>query len=113
MTEKTADLGDATDPNFEFHHDVIREDNWTEYEARGFTPDAGRRVINQRDILREVQVSRGVFGLHNVYTGDAWDDEAGRPLRHKPGKSVYIDVQGRLADKKASSHQSDSDPAAS
>jgi hypothetical protein len=76
-------------PNFELHRDVIREDNWADYEAKGFTEFFPYRCEN------DLSFARTVCGIEHVYTGDAYDYDAGRPLRHKPGRSIYTDPEGR------------------
>jgi hypothetical protein len=80
MSEQPVDSGSEQ----AHEHHVIREDNWPEYEARGFFHLA-------RGTYEEAQAS---LGAANVYIGDAWDDEAGRPLRHKPGTSFYSNDDG-------------------
>ncbi len=83
----TGSQSDST-PNFEMpHHDAIHEDNWPEYEARGFEPIP--------DVsMSSLQGMRNIYGAHNVYTGDAYDGDAGRPLRHKPGGGLYTSPEG-------------------
>lgn len=63
---------------------IIREDNWFDYQARGFF----RLRSGTREELE------AWLGVENVYPGDAWDEEAGRPLRHKPGTSYYSNEDG-------------------
>jgi hypothetical protein len=86
---ETSSAGDTSnDPNFEMpYHDAIHESNWPEYEARGFEP------ITDVDI-EHLDAMRNIYGSHNVYTGDSFSDEEGRPLRHKPGKSMYVSPEG-------------------
>ncbi len=77
--------GHEYEPNFELtHHGAIREDNWAEYEAKGFQPveDLGLRFV------------QGFYGVEHVYTGDAYDEKAARPLRHKPGTGIYVSPEG-------------------
>jgi hypothetical protein len=72
------------EPNFTLpRHGVIREDNWAEYEAQGFRP-----------VPEEEKSAASYYGVANVYTGDAWDWDAERPLRHKPGVGVYTNSAG-------------------
>jgi hypothetical protein len=79
-------LEHATDREEDPERDnVIHEDNWFEYEVLGFFPI----LRGTREEVEEY------FGPHNVYTGDTWDREAGRPLRHKPGGSMYSNNDGR------------------
>src|SRR5215218_7232652 len=64
-------------------HGAIREDNWEDYRARGLQPAHG-----------PFEATQAIAGVEHVYTGDAYDYEAGRPLRHKPGIGVYVDPEG-------------------
>ena len=71
-------------PDFELpRQGAIREDNWAKYEARGF-----------RTVPEPFDGAQMFYGIPNVYSGDAYDHEAGRPLRHKPGTSVYVSPEG-------------------
>jgi hypothetical protein len=88
MAKQEADAGDTThtdyEPNFVMpRHDAIREDNWPEYEAKGFAPTSGSLYFAQT-----------LAGVGNVYTGDKYDEKTGRPLRHKPGKTIYLSPEG-------------------
>jgi len=76
-------------PDFDIlRRDVVHEENWPEYEAQGF--------ISLGDLHeRRLDMMRNVFGTEHVYTGDAWDEEELRPLRHKPGRSIYVSLEGR------------------
>ena len=94
------------------YHDVIHEDNWPEYAARGF------RVVDRNlESIGEVGLARARYGMEHVYTGDAWDEAEGRPLRHKPGIGVYVDPDGlaiRAAKDEAERqrhHKPEADPA--
>lgn len=84
-TERTrsgADPGHT--PDWELpKHDAITEANWAEYEAQGFVP-----------VPERLSGAQNHYGAENVYTGDEWDADAGRPLRHKPGKTVYVNPAG-------------------
>lgn len=72
------------EPNFTLpRHGVIRENNWSEYEAQGFRP-----------VPEDEKSAEIYYGVANVYTGDAYDWEAERPLRHKPGVGVYTNPAG-------------------
>lgn len=84
-SEQGAQAGSNYEPDFVLpRHDVIHEDNWLEYEARGFFP-----VQAPLDIAPDE-----FFSTEHVYTGHAFDYEAGRPLRHKPGVGVYTSPEG-------------------
>src|ERR1700730_5410459 len=65
-------------------HGAIREDNWPEYESKGLRPIADN----------DLQWAQLHYGTEHVYTGDPWDWDAGRPLRHKPGTHIYVDPEG-------------------
>lgn len=92
MAEQKADADDTSstsyEPNFVMpNHNVIREDNWEEYKAKGFVP-----------VVAGPELAAGIVGIENVYTGDPYDYEAGRPLRHNPAPSgagrVYLSPEG-------------------
>lgn len=78
------------------NHDVIHEDNWEEYKARGFVPT-----------LVPPSIAAGVVGIENVYTGDAYDYKAGRPLRHSPdaGQYAYLGPEGAKREKEVEAAQ--------
>lgn len=85
------------EPNFVFSHkDAIREDNWGEFAAQDIRPvfTAGRdydaRLL--KGMIASAQNRYG--GPGNVYTGDVFDIEAQRPLRHKPGRQIYVTPAG-------------------
>jgi hypothetical protein len=109
---------ETNEPDFVLpNHDVIREDNWTEYAAQGFEAFVGHNPGSVE--LRFVQ---GLYGVRHVYTGDAWDETEQRPLHHKPGIGIYVDPEGlaiRAAEKEAErqvhqgGHGSEGDPARS
>jgi hypothetical protein len=87
---------DAKEAEWERTHlNVITEDNYTEYWARGF------RIINDLPLTgdeKEDDTNLGVarldYGDDNVYTGDAYYADEGQPLSHKPGKTIYIRPEG-------------------
>jgi hypothetical protein len=72
-------------------HDAIREDNWAQYCGA---------VVVLWESLPDERASRWLaseqlrYGAGNVYTGDAYDYEEDRPLRHKPGKGIYVSEAG-------------------
>jgi hypothetical protein len=77
-------------PNFELpRHGVIREDNWPEYQAKGFIP-----LWNGDGSTLSVRFAQGQYGTAHVYTGDAYDEDEQRPLQHKPGVGLYSDPDG-------------------
>jgi hypothetical protein len=60
--------------NFELpRYGVIREDNWPEYQARGFVP-----LGNGDSSARRVGWAQTCYGIGHVYTGDAYDYDEGR-----------------------------------
>lgn len=84
-TEQTRpDSGSEHTPDWELpKHNAITEANWAEYEAQGFVP-----------VPERLSHAQNHYGAENVYTGDEWDADAGKPLRHKPGKTVYVNPAG-------------------
>jgi hypothetical protein len=77
-------------PNFELpRYGVIREDNWPEYQARGFVP-----VGTSDGSPRSLAWPQACYGIGHVYTGDAFDYAEQRPLRHKPGVGIYTEPDG-------------------
>src|ERR1700729_3104093 len=86
MATDEVDTGQGSEytPNFELsHRDVIHEDNWSEYEAMGFRP-----------VPEPFGSGQAMYGVENIYSGDAYDYDARRPLRHKPGTSMYTSPEG-------------------
>jgi hypothetical protein len=78
------------EPDFELaRRNAIRENNWPEYEARGFQPVPGDGA--DPTVL---DLQQSYYGVENVYTGHAYDADAGRPLQHKPGVGIYVDPEG-------------------
>lgn len=91
------------DPNFVLsHRDAIHEDNWPEYEVQGFFWALG---IPPTDEPRQdhatmlfLNLAQEIYGVENVYTGDAWSVADSRPLHHKPGMGIYVHPNGREHD---------------
>ncbi len=91
-TEARPNQEPTHEPNFELpRHGVIREDNWAEYQARGF--EAVDHAAEPTSTI-ELRFSQTIYGVEHVYTGDAWDEAEGRPLRLKPGVGIYADPEG-------------------
>jgi hypothetical protein len=81
-TQISADTNHS--PDFELpRHDAIHEDNWAEYQAQGFLP-----------VPEDLKSTQNICGIENVFTGDSYDYDTGRPLRHKPGSTVYVSPAG-------------------
>ncbi len=81
----------AHTPDFELpRHDAIREDNWPEYQAKGFRPVDN---VEEGDPTN-LDYAQSVYGVEHVYTGDAYSYADERPLRHKPGMSIYVTPEG-------------------
>jgi hypothetical protein len=111
MTDHHESSGDhpSYEPDFVLpRQGVIREDNWPEFAAQGFRP-----------VTPNTDYARRVFGVEHVYTGDAFDYDEQRPLRHKPGIGVYVDAEGlelareRRARRKSQSSSEPGPPATS
>jgi hypothetical protein len=71
-------------PDFELpRHGAIREDNWAQFQARGFRP-----------VIGGLGFAQVIYGVEHVYTGDPYDYMEERPLHHRPGIGVYADPDG-------------------
>jgi hypothetical protein len=91
--EAKATSDDDYTPDFELsHRGVIHEDNWAEYEARGF--EHLRDSLDFAHSPHDLNFAQTFYGVENVYTGDSYDDDAKRPLRHKPGVGIYVSPEG-------------------
>jgi hypothetical protein len=81
------------------HRDVIHEGNWPDYEAqgffRGFSLDHIDSLAHDDILIGILNLAKDLYGTENVYTGDAWSNEDGRPLHHKPGVGIYVHPNGR------------------
>lgn len=94
-TSPEAGSGPEYEPDFTLPKiDAITEENWPEYEARGFEPRSAHALDPEKGKWSALELARDFYGIEHVYTGDAFDEQAGRPLRHKPGKSVYVSPEG-------------------
>jgi hypothetical protein len=85
------------EPNFVLsHRDAVREDNWEGFAARGFKLylTADPTDMSDQEFRYYLASAEATHGAANVYTGDCYDPDAGRPLRHKQGRSIYIDPAG-------------------
>ena len=92
MAESNAAPADEPEhtPDFELpRHGAITEDNWPEYQARGFV-----WLWNGDDSTLSVRFAQSCYSAAHVYIGDAYDDDEQRPLRHQPGVGFYSDPDG-------------------
>lgn len=81
-------------PNFVLpKRDVITEENWPEFAARGFE---ATHPSYDPEHPAALDGARALFGIEHVYTGDAYDEEQGRPRRDLPGKGIYVSPEGML-----------------
>jgi hypothetical protein len=63
------------------HWDVVHEDNWPEWSSRGIIRvDIGNGNLD---------IAWHYYGVAELYTGDGWDEAAGRPTRDKPREGIY------------------------
>jgi hypothetical protein len=74
----------------------VGEDNWESLRAEGFRAHTTLSQ-EQMDRLDRIPTSRSPvyllmkqFGINHVLTGDAFDLESDRPLRHMPGMTIYV-----------------------
>lgn len=67
-----------------------------EYEAQGVSNVVEAIPDDDETALRkELSLDGHFYGAENLLLGDAFDTDAGRPLRLKPGIGVYVTVEGR------------------
>lgn len=102
----TGEQGGEYAPNYElFYRDVIHEDNWPGYAALDFewldNIDSNRWRAEGDKIIRGIYIT--IYGVYNVFTGDAWDEATGRAARDQSGVGVYSHPEGPL--RKAASHR--------
>ena len=91
--DETLDAPTEEDPNFVLPHiDAIHEDNWPEFEAQGVRVEYND--VTREDMPEMLGFVQHRYGVENVYTGDAFDEKEGRPLRHKPGSAIYFHPDG-------------------
>jgi hypothetical protein len=85
------------EPNFVFGGArVISEANWSEYEAQGVRNVVDAIPPEDENALRDELERKGrSYGTGNLLLGDAFDQEASRPLHLKPGIGVYVTAEGR------------------
>jgi hypothetical protein len=73
---------------------VITEENWPEYQSQGFRAlDISPADPNDARAMGKARGEAG-YWFGKYYTGHAYDRDEGRPLRHKPGVSMYVDPEG-------------------
>ena len=75
-------------PNLE----AVHEDNWQELAAQGVT--VLESCISDNDLPVYLQFCQATWGTPNVLTGDAFDEDAQRPLRLRPGHGLYVRPEG-------------------
>jgi hypothetical protein len=99
MTRSSPAEQSASDaePNFTRPRpDVISEDNWQEYEAKGYGFLENQDSLTDPAQRSELDRIKRIFGSENVVTGHAFDLAERRPLRHKPGIGIYIAPEADL-----------------
>jgi len=83
------------DSNAEFTRpniDAVTEENWEQFAAQGVMPITSSVPEKRLQIhLRFLQLN---WGAANILTGDAYDEVEKRPLRHKPGRGIYMRPEG-------------------
>lgn len=96
MSEAAKEQSPEYRPDFVFGGNrKISEENWLEYEAQG-----ARNVIesipeeDEEALRKELEWGRRYYGAENILLGDAFDADAGRPLRLKPGIGIYVTAEG-------------------
>jgi len=96
MNEEFTGSKKEYEPNFLFGGQrVVSEANWEELKARGVRnivpviPEDDDKALRER-----LEESGRAYGVEHLLLGDAYDGEAGRPLRLKPGLGLYATAEG-------------------
>jgi hypothetical protein len=86
--------GEEGGPNFTLpHFDAITESNWEEYNDQGF--GVLWADIEEPKLFESLwETAKRQYGVANVFSGDAFDFDSERPLRHKPGTAIYVSPAG-------------------
>jgi hypothetical protein len=86
---------DGSGPEFVLpHRKAVTEANWAEWEAKGVRPLPPFEAVIDANLAGDFDAAQGLAGIENVWTGDAFDLEAGRPLADKPGTGIYVTEEG-------------------
>lgn len=112
-SEQPSERADYVPDWVQGHQGAVHEGNWAEFEAKGFRP-----LSPVFDYPGGLESAQSIYGTEHVYTGDRYDRAAGRPLRHKPGTSIYIDPEGEAIGHEKlhewqQKHQPETDPGSS
>ncbi len=74
---------------------IVSEANWAELQQQGVRNLVEAIPDDDDDALRDELKWKGLFyGGANLLLGDAFDKDAGRPLRNKPGLGLYTTPAG-------------------
>lgn len=86
--------GSEYEPNFTLpQRDAVNERNWEAYDARGYR--ILWEAIEDPELFElQWEQAQTEFGAANVFSGDAFDWDSERPLRHKPGRAIYVSAAG-------------------
>jgi hypothetical protein len=97
MNKELPERRSEHNPNFVFGGNrIISEENWTEYEVKGVRNLVAAIPDDDEVALREeLSADARLYLPENLLLGDAFDAEAGRPLRLKSGIGVYVTTAGQ------------------
>lgn len=97
MSEELQEQPPEYNPNFVFGGNrVVSEENWAEYETQGVRNIVAAISEDDEAALRKaLSADARLYLPENLLLGDAFDAEAGRPLRLKPGIGVYVTAEGQ------------------
>ena len=83
------DIRQEQEPNFTRPNiDVVTEQTWPEFAAQGVT--VLYPAVPEKKLPKYLDLAQGAWGVTNVLTGDAFDEEERRPLRYQPGRGIYL-----------------------
>ncbi len=81
------------DPDFVLsRRNVIREDNWPEYQQQGFV--VVEPSVEVDELTRELDRAQSNYGVANVYTGRPFDPETAAPYPSGATWGIYASPEG-------------------
>lgn len=84
--------GEYEPPSVLSNRDAINEDNWAEHERQGFV--AVDPYVSDDQLEELLGFRQAMFGADNVFTGQPYDAEVGKPTYRDGGKGIYTNPAG-------------------
>jgi len=90
-------------------YDAINEGNWPEYQRQGFV--VVEPYVANEELDRRLKWHQTSLGVANVYTGEPFDPEAGRPAPNPEGRGIYAHPNGDAYSRRLAPKMIDGPPA--